>query len=75
MPETAPAVVEYGAVCQVPPAGGNTVVVASAPPSTQRVLVSRPQGRLGSRLAWRKPDPESLATTRVEGGLDDSALR
>lgn len=72
--EPGPAVVTYGAACEVPDASRGAVVV-SATPRTQGVLVSRPQGRLGSRMAWRRPDPEALATTRVEGGLDDAALR
>lgn len=74
MATTSPAVLEYGAVCEVPSSSGNAVVVAN-PPRSQRVLVSRPQGALGSGYAWRRPDPEALATTRVEGGLDDVTTR
>jgi hypothetical protein len=71
----APAVASYGAVCDVPSTGsGSARVVASAPKSS--VVISQPhRGRLGSGLSWRRPDPESLATTRVEGGIDSSQLR
>lgn len=71
--ETTPAVVEYGAVCEVP-STNRAVIVADAPPS-RRVAVSRPRNKAGSGFAWRSPDPEALATTRVEGGLDDATLR
>src|SRR5207253_7701712 len=74
-----PGVVTYGEVCEVPTqvVGGGTIV-ASSPlrtsptlggPRPPRVVVSEPNGREGG---WRRPDPESsLATTRVEGQLDD----
>jgi hypothetical protein len=77
-------VVDYGALCEVPNqvVNGGTVVsgkplVASPvlggarPP---RVVVSQPGGsRLGS---WRNADPEGgLATTRVEGAIDDPTLK
>lgn len=71
---------QYGSVCEVPSSPGATVV--SGAPGGTRVLVSQPQGPRrflsggGSRFAWRRPDPESLATTRVEGGrIDEPALR
>jgi hypothetical protein len=71
-----PVLVPYGSVCEVPP--GGTTAVAEAPRRGE-VIISRPQGgsagRRGSRFAWHKPDPESLATTRIEGGLDESAVR
>jgi hypothetical protein len=79
---------EYGDVCEVPSqVSGGTVLVQSpsapatvaAAPGTTRVLVSEPLGsgtffRGGSRLAWRRPDPDSLITTRVEGGVDDATV-
>lgn len=73
-----PALIGYGSVCEVPPAAGGTVV--SEAPRRGDLVVSTPQGagpagRRRSGLAWRRPDPENLATTRVEGGLDDSTLR
>jgi hypothetical protein len=73
----------YGEVCEVPPetdrqiavqrSGQPSYVTGSAP---SRVVVSEPQGSgsfmsRSSRMAWRRPDPESLATTRVEGAIDD----
>jgi hypothetical protein len=77
-----PGTVQYGSVCDLPGrlfGGGGTVVaaspgvrssvVASAPPNS-RVVVSEPANRSG--LTWRRSDPENgLATTRVEGALDD----
>ncbi|MDX2037650.1 MAG: hypothetical protein SFX72_13445 [Isosphaeraceae bacterium] len=69
------AVVRQGEICQVPDDyGGRTIVsqnpgtrneIGSAPPP--RVVVSEP-GRSRSR-GWTKTEPESLATTRVEGGV------
>ena len=73
----------YGEVCVVPPAADRQVAiqrdgqpssVTGAAPS--RVVVSQSQGSgafnsRGSRMAWRRPDPETLATTRVEGAIDD----
>lgn len=73
------AVVRYGDVCQVP-AGGNTVisgdpnrrvVISDAP--APRVVVSEPNKPSGSK-GWRKAEPESMATTRVEGGLSTDSL-
>ena len=72
----------YGEVCDVPtqvyggassavgtPISTAPILSANRPP---RVVVSEPT-RGGSRFgAWRPMDPESnLATTRVQGGLDD----
>jgi len=76
-----------GTVCEAPAAGNGTVVVAApARPAvvgsgagSTRVVVSTPTGAprtSSSRFAWHKPDPENLATTRVEGALDeDSRVR
>lgn len=71
----APGAVAYGSVCDVPAASGGSAVaqngtrssaVASTPP---RTVVSEPSG---PRLSWRRSDPEaSIATTRVEGAIDD----
>ena len=73
---------EYGAVCEVPNqvVSGGSVVAQRQPgvtvvptPKAPRVVVSEPRG--GSRLAWRRSDPEEgLATTRVEGALDDPTV-
>jgi len=73
---------EYGAVCEVPNqvVSGGSVVAQRQPgvtvvpaPKAPRVVVSEPSG--GSRLAWRRSDPEDgLATTRVEGALDDPTV-
>lgn len=78
----ASAVTTSGNVCEVAPAGTGTRVVVQSPqqnyavpPGGSRVVISEPQGtgRLsrGGRFAWRKPDAETLATTRVEGAIDD----
>ena len=73
---------DYGAVCEVPNqvvSGGNVVAgrqagtVVIPAPKAPRVVVSEPRGN--SRLAWRRSDPEEgLATTRVEGALDDPSV-
>ena len=50
---------------------------ASIPPNPQKVVISQPAygapslSQSVSRLKWRRPDPESLATIRTEGGLSD----
>jgi hypothetical protein len=71
-------------VCDVPTqTSGGTVVSSTgepplvvANPSSPRVLISEPLGRGpllsgGARFPWRRPDPESIASTRVEGAMDD----
>lgn len=73
----APGPVQYGSVCDVPPAGGGTTVVQNGSRSSAvgtgtppRVVVSQPTS---PRLSWRRSDPEaSVATTRVEGAIDSS---
>jgi hypothetical protein len=75
-----PVLVPYGSVCDVPSGSSSGVTtVVEAPRRGGEVIVSRPQGglgaRRGSRFAWHRPNPDSLATTRVEGGLDESAVR
>jgi hypothetical protein len=76
-----PGTVQYGSVCEVPArvVGGGSIVASSpgvrssvvtAAPPGSRVVVSEPTNRSG--LTWRRSDPESsLATTRVEGALED----
>jgi hypothetical protein len=69
--------VQYGSVCDVPAAGGSTVVkgstgttVSGTPP---RVVVSQPSS--GSRFSWHRSDPESsLATTKVEGAIEEPTI-
>lgn len=80
----APGTVRYGEVCEVPPTqvvGGSTLVagrpIVTSPalggPRPPRVVLSEPGGT--RRGGWQRPDPESsLATTRVEGALDDPTL-
>lgn len=74
-------VTPYGEVCEIPTrvVGGSTVVasvpVISPPlltgPRPPRIVLSEPGGNR-IRTPWRRHDPESsLATTRVEGALDD----
>jgi hypothetical protein len=78
----------YNEVCDVPStvSGGTVIVesptsstVASTSPAGSNVIVSEPQGagpfsRMGSRFAWRRPEPEPFVTTRVEGAADDSTV-
>src|SRR4051812_21105228 len=71
-PCTEPETVRVGSVCDVPGqvVSGRTVVTQVAPPGSSRVVISEP--RVGPpagspRLGWRRSDPESLATSSVEG--------
>jgi hypothetical protein len=69
-----PETVRVGSVCDVP---GRTVVTQVGPPRSSRVVISEPRGGPlagGSRLGWRRSEPESLATSRVEGSLDDQTI-
>jgi hypothetical protein len=48
-----------------------TPIIGTARPP--RIVLSEPNG--GSRFSWRRSDPEgSLATTRVEGAVQDPSL-
>lgn len=80
---TASNVQTYGEICEVPTqvVGGGTVVAGTPLTTTPalggarppRVVLSDPAGR--GRGPWRRTDPESsLATTRVEGALDDPTV-
>jgi hypothetical protein len=64
-----------GVVVQAP-SQGSAVATNTQP----RVLISQPAygpsiSQSINRLKWRRPDPESLATTRVEGALDSGSVR
>ncbi len=80
-----PSTVRTGSICDVPPeapsartslAEGSTrttTVSGATPSSTPRVVVSQPS--TPSRFSWRRTDPDgSLATTRVQGAINDSAV-
>jgi hypothetical protein len=78
--------VRVGSVCEVPsqvvvsgaPAadpGRTTVLANAAPLRGRRVLVSEPLSRGSGRLGWRPSGPETLATTSVDGALDDDTLK
>lgn len=75
VPNCAPGTVQYGSVCDVPATNGGATVAqngtrSSAVGSTPRVVMSEPAG---PRLSWRRSDPETgVATTRVEGAIDDT---
>ena len=51
-------------------AGTSTATVTG--PNPQRIVISQPaySPSFSNRLRWRRPDPESLATTRSEGALE-----
>lgn len=84
----APAIVENGVVCEVPGqvvpgqvvtgsavAQGSSVVTSPILGGTRppRVVVSEPRSR--PRLGWRSADPDGgLATTRIEGAVDDPTV-
>ena len=81
-----PSSVRTGPICEVPTQvveGGTTLAegssrattVTGGSPTTPRVVVSEPSGQGQSRLSWRRSDPEgSLATTSVQGTIDDSKV-
>jgi hypothetical protein len=55
-------------------------VIMNGPPRTSRVIISEPvaggSSRPGSKLSWRRSNPdESLATTVINGNLDDDSVR
>ena len=79
----APGAVQYGASCDVPTqvVGGSSatqgpsrssVLTGALPP---RVVVSEPIVGPPRFPSWRRTDPDSgLATTRVDGALDDPTI-
>lgn len=82
-PTVVPGAISYGSVCDVPTqvVGGGSIVAQSPSRETvvngtakpPQVVVSEPGG--GSRTRWRRSDPDSsLATTRVEGALEDPTV-
>ncbi len=76
-PVRAPSVIRSGDVCEVPAVVGPSYVSSGVPGRSSQIVISQPQGMRGSappsgRYAWRRPDPENLATTRIEGGVSDS---
>jgi hypothetical protein len=79
-PVRAPAVIRSGDVCEVPGTVSGPVYVSGVPGRSSQIVVSQPQGTRvyssgsgGRGYAWRRPEPESLATTRIEGGISESA--
>jgi hypothetical protein len=83
-----PSSVQAGAVCEVPTQvveGGTTLADGASrsttvsggstatPTTNPRVVVSEPSSP--SRFSWRRSDPDgSLATTSVQGTVDDSKV-
>jgi hypothetical protein len=76
--------VPYGAVCEVPADGVSSGTVINQAPVRRstisnapapRVVVSQPATGASSRRGWHRTDPESLATTRVEGAIDGDSLQ
>lgn len=74
--------VQIGTVCETAPPQlvGGTVIAQAAPAAAApvtaapRVVVSQPG--TGSRLSWRRADPEGgLATTHVDGAVEDPVQR
>ena len=76
---------QVGQVCEVPsgavmtssaatPGGGAQVAAAAQP---QRVVISQPAygPSFSNRYRWHRADPESLATTRSDGALQESIAK
>jgi hypothetical protein len=67
-----PVVVGSGSTTTTSPVS-SSVAAGGGTAQTPRVVVSQPS--TGSRLSWRRSDPDStVATTRVEGALDDTTI-
>ncbi len=65
-------------VTSTPSSASGAMVANSGTPS--RVVISQPAyaptlGQSLGKLRWRRPDPETLANTRVEGGYDDGTIQ
>lgn len=78
-PVRAPSVIRSGEVCEVPATVAGPVYVSGVPGRSSQIVVSQPQGSRvyssgggGRGYAWRRPEPENLATTRIEGGISDA---
>ncbi len=78
-----PAVIRYGSVCEAPAPGGTVIgqspsqrpsTAGQAPSTRPRVVISEPGPRLANRPGWRRSDPDSFATTRVEGPIDEDSI-
>jgi hypothetical protein len=85
-PRRANAAVVAGSYCDVPPvAAGDPVIVSSTPRRGASPVVTRPGAPTPAVVAsdpvvvgqdgWRRRSPESMATTRVTGSLDDELAR
>lgn len=74
--------VQYGSVCEVPSqvVGGGTVIATNPPGSPPALSGPRPPRVVlsdspGSSPSWRRADPDGgLATTRVDGAVDDPTV-
>lgn len=88
-PISQPITTQMGQVCEVPggtvvtsstspgvasQVGTNAQVVTNSTP--QRVVISQPSYNqpYRNRFPWRHPDPESLATTRSDGALNETPI-
>lgn len=83
-----PAVIRYGDRCEVAPLGeeGDLIVqgpptvitreVVVEPPIASRIVSASPHSSLRRPLSggWQRRDPSNIATTRVEGGVDDEPV-
>ena len=61
-----------GAICEVPATSDEYVVIGQS--GEPKMLSSAPAGSR-SRFAWRRPDPESMATTRIDGNISEYPVR
>ena len=69
----APSIVTAPSVVTTPSISAGTPIGSRLKPP--RVVVSEPIGGRGRGYAWRPSDPDSgLATTRVDGALDEPTL-
>jgi hypothetical protein len=71
-------ITQQGDVCAVPNSGSGSQIALSQPQGAKRSSGSSSASRSSgsSSSYWRRPDPESMASTRIEGSLsDDAAVR
>ena len=85
-----PVPTQLGQICEIPGETVVTSNTTSAPigqpsanahlssvPQAQRVVISQPAYNASStnRFRWHRPEPESMATTRSEGSLQDPTYK
>ena len=75
VPVTGPGgTVQYGSVCEVPPAGGPWSSRLRPHDGRRRAAPTRGRQPAEFPVLLARSDPDSLATTRVEGNIEEPTL-